>query len=243
MDELTFQIGNLKVGKNLDVHLDGAPIPFSVRTLRDVAPVLLDRDVASQLPPDTVLYRMYRNAERAIHRPLFQKHRLRYDLTIMVPIHLGREFNKTLGHTHPDFIPGTSYPEVYQVLHGEASFLLQKLRDGIVEDFKVIDASAGEAVLIPPNYGHVTANCGDDPLVLSNLVSTDFESIYSGYIRHRGAAYYLLVDGRLVPNPSYGRLPKPVRAKDKLEIKSGLYTDFVEDPESFSYLASPSRKK
>ncbi len=240
MDNLIYQLGPLKVGKGLDVSIDGTLLPYTVRTVRDVAPVLFDPDHLSKLSPDTVLYRMYRDAAQAVHRPIFEKYRLRFDITVLQSIHLGRECNKTLGHFHPDFSPGTSYPEAYQVLHGDACFLLQKLKDGAVEEFRVIKASAGDAVLIPPNYGHVTANCGKVPLVMSNLVSTDFTSIYSEYVRHKGAAYYMLADGRLIPNPSYGRLPKPVYAKDRLNIRRSLYLDFIENPDSFSYLNAPS---
>ncbi|HRR54080.1 MAG TPA: glucose-6-phosphate isomerase family protein [Candidatus Methanomethylicus sp.] len=242
MDNLIYQMGPLNVSKDLDVSIDGAILPYTVRTIRDVAPVLLDSDHLSKLAPDTVLYRMYRGAVQSAHRPIFERYHLRFDITILQPLHLGREYNKTLGHSHPDFSPGISYPEAYQVLHGDACFLLQKLKDGVVEEFRVIKASAGDSVLIPPNYGHVTANCGKDPLVMSNLVSTDFASIYSEYVKHRGAAYYMLVDGRLIPNPSYGRLPKPVYAKDRLNIRRSLYLDFVESPGSFSYLSSPSQQ-
>jgi len=240
LDNLIYQMGPLKVSKDLDVSLDGTILPYTVRTIRDVAPVLFDPDHLSKLAPDTVLYRMYRDAVQPVHRPIFEKYRLRFDITVLQPLHLGREYNKTLGHSHPDFSPGISYPEAYQVLHGEACFLLQKLKDGVVEEFRVIKASAGDSVLIPPNYGHVTANCGKGPLVMSNLGSTDFTSIYSEYVRHRGAAYYMLVGGRLIPNPSYGRLPKPVCAKDRLNVRRSLYLDFVENPDSFNYLVSPS---
>ena len=41
---------------------------------------------------------------------------------------LGLEYTKTVGHYHPQ-IPGTdiSYPEIYQVLEGSATYLLQKV--------------------------------------------------------------------------------------------------------------------
>ena len=41
---------------------------------------------------------------------------------------LGSEYVKTVGHYHPP-VPGTdvSYPEIYQVLDGSATYLLQKV--------------------------------------------------------------------------------------------------------------------
>ncbi len=240
LHDLICQSGPLKVHKDLGVSLDGALLPYTVRTVKDIAPVLFDHGIQNELAPDTVLYRMYRNTVREAHRAIFGRFHLRFDITILLPIALGKECNKTLGHTHPDFSPGISYPEAYQVLHGEACFLLQKNKDGIIEDFRVVKATGGDAVLIPPNYGHVTANCGKDPLVLSNLVSTAFTSIYSEYLKRSGAAYYLLANGQLVPNPSYGDLPRPVCAKNRLRVKSNLYADFINDPESFNYLTAPS---
>ncbi|WP_437344448.1 glucose-6-phosphate isomerase family protein [Methanoculleus frigidifontis] len=60
---------------------------------------------------------------------------------------------------------GIGYPELYQVLAGEAHYLLQRkdLSDGVV-----VTAKVGEFVLIPPGYGHVTINPGQEDLVMAN---------------------------------------------------------------------------
>lgn len=224
----------------MDLFLEGVCMPYSARTLKDIAPVLLDRKLLKNALPNRVLYKMYRNAIHENDRELFTRLNLRFDITIMSPEPLGRECNKTLGHRHPDFVPGTSYAELYQILHGEARFLLQRCRDGYVVEFKVIRARDGDAVLIPPNFGHVTVNSGSEPLVMANLVADTFDSIYSEYVSLNGAAYYMLSSHRLVPNPSYSRLPKPTYAKNRFSLERDLYIDFTEMPGRFAFLTSPT---
>ncbi len=60
-----------------------------------------------------------------------------------------------------------------------------------------VAASAGEFVLIPPGYGHVSINSGKELLVMANLVSTQFESEYALYEEMRsGGAFYAMEDNR-----------------------------------------------
>jgi len=86
---------------------------------------------------------------------------LRYDITIIPPNKLGMEFVKTAGHYHP-FLPGSkmTYPELYEVLEGEAHYLLQRREQERgterITDVVVVKAKKGDKVIIPPNYGHVT---------------------------------------------------------------------------------------
>ena len=85
-------------------------------------------------------------------------HHLRYDITVIPPAMLGSEYIKTVGHYHPR-VPGTNvyYPEIYQVLEGSATYLLQKVKSGeedFVMDVVVITAKKGDLVLVPPGYGH-----------------------------------------------------------------------------------------
>lgn len=240
---LNCKFGTLEVGDALDLLFDGVRLPYSSRKLTDIEPVLFDRELLKNTPSDRVLYKMYRNAIHGKDRVVFSKNNLRFDITVMSPDILGKECNKTLGHRHPDFVPGTSYAELYQVLHGEARFLLQKYCGGSIIEFKVIRASDADVVLIPPNYGHVTVNCGKTPLVLTNLVADTFTSIYAEYVALKGAAYYLLTSRRLVPNPSYSNLPKPVFAKSRFHVDRDLYVDFLNNPERFAFLVSPTLLK
>ena len=160
----------------------------SVRTVGDMACVLADPDgISPSLDPDTPLYYMYRDlAMNEKDREILSRQNIRYDITVIPPAVLGGEYVKTKGHYHPENPAGIGYPELYQVLAGEAHFLLQR-KD--LSDVVAVAASAGEFVLIPPGYGHVSINAGKEVLVMSNLVSTQFESEYELYEEMRGGAY------------------------------------------------------
>jgi len=218
--------------------MDGRPLEPQNRVLGEMRPVLYDAKKVSARD-STILYRMYRDASWERDRQLFKENRIRFDVTIMASIELGPEPNKTLGHYHPKATGDLSYPEIYQVLSGNATFLLQKKEGGRISDFVVVEAKDGDAVLILPNYGHVTVNSGEGPLVLSNLVSDRFSSLYQEYIVMHGAAYYLLKKEGLHPNAMYPSPPAPRHAKKNFPVEKDLYTDFVSSPSSFLYLNEP----
>lgn len=241
MPHIRYPFGELRITDDLLVSLNGKTLEPQVRRLREMYSVLYDPKAVDNLPSDTILYCMYRDAILREHLKLFRKKKVRFDITVMAPMVLGREFNKTLGHSHPKAVDSLSYPEIYQVLYGHASYLLQKEEEGIISDFRIIEAGAGDALLIPPNYGHVTVNSSETLLVMANLVSDTFTSVYEDFISKGGAAYYLLKDGRLVPNPRYGRLPEPRSSKERFTVSKDLYTDFISCPHCFSYLNDPSK--
>ena len=196
----------------LDRYWKG-PLPEpSVRTVRDMACVLADPNTATtNLGPDAPLYYMFRDlAMTEEDRAHLQSQDVRYDITVIPPVDpelLGGEYVKTKGHYHPDIpssspsCPGITYPELYQVLAGEARYLLQK-KD--LSDVVAVTAAAGECVFIPPGYGHITINTSDEVLVMANLVSTRFESEYAVFEEMRGGAFYAVEahDG-FVQNPRY----------------------------------------
>ncbi len=76
---------------------------------------------------------------------------IRFDITVIPPGAVGGEYVTAKGHYHPASPAGIGYPELYQVLAGEAHYLLQR-KD--LRDIVVVIAKAGEFVLIPPGYGH-----------------------------------------------------------------------------------------
>lgn len=164
---------------------------------------------------DHPLYFMYRDlAMNEADREWLETHDIRFDITVIPPAVLCGEYVKTKGHYHPASPEGPAYPELYQVLEGTAHYLLQ---DRDLADAVVIQANAGDAVLIPPGYGHVTINPGEETLVMANLVSTRFSSDYAFFESHRGAAYYELEGGEWAENPRYPRHP-PLRFRPPAEI-------------------------
>jgi glucose-6-phosphate isomerase len=174
----------------------------SVRTVEDMRPVLAEPSCERSGP----LYFMYRDLARtdADWRWLHDRH-LRYDLTAIPPGDICGECVKTKGHFHPDNPEGTGYPEIYEVLDGEVFYLLQNRPN---TDTVLISASAGDIVVIPPGYGHISINPSQkSTLVMANIVSTAFESEYGSYEALHGAAYYFMTDGTAVRNPHYPHVP------------------------------------
>ena len=220
-----------------------------IRMLSDIKAVLLDREILQG--GDRELYYMYRDLalSRSDHDTMLE-HGLRYDITIIPPAMLGREYVKTLGHYHT-VVPGTdmSYPEVYEVLAGEGHYLLQKRIGGSVIDVVMVRASAGDKVIIPPDYGHVTINTSNKELKMANWVSREFASVYEPYVELHGAAYYLTEDG-FIANPGYVDVPEIREAKPSSFSDVGLargreiyglvkdieMLDFLNRPQEFGWL-------
>lgn len=75
------------------------PVEPSLRLLKDMKGLFQDPSMDDD---GEVLYLMYANVEMPEHKALFRKMRLKHDITVMPPKFIGREFNKTLGHYHPD---------------------------------------------------------------------------------------------------------------------------------------------
>ncbi|MEM2138026.1 MAG: glucose-6-phosphate isomerase family protein [Candidatus Anstonellaceae archaeon] len=169
----------------------------TVRTFEEMRPVLADAGVQCSLQPDSPLYYMFRAVLSFQH--------IRYDITRILSADLCGEYNKTFGHIHPPSKSGASWPEVYEVLDGDAHFLLQKVSSLGVQDAILLSAKKGERFLVPPAYGHVTINPGRKDLVLANLISGDFQSDYSMFANRKGACFYEMKGGKIVKNPNYGK--------------------------------------
>jgi len=221
------------------LEFSGRKIKPSVRRLVEMVPVLATPKKNTDLATDSPTYYMYRDVAH------FGK--IRYDVTRILALDLCGEKNKTLGHVHPRSAKGTPWSEVYEVLSGEAHFLLQKVSQLGVQDAVLLSAKKGECLLIPPGYGHVTINAGKRDLVLGNLVSSDFDADYSQFLRMRGACYYEMHDDKLVKNKNYGGdfELRQLRAVDfssafgtYAPFKKGLF-EAVKKPEDIEFLKKP----
>ena len=164
-----------------------------VRRLVDMKEVIFDQSWLAGAE-DFELYYMYRDLSlsRADKEKLRQQD-LRYDITIIPPNMLGCEYIKTAGHYHP-LVPGGSvtYPELYEVIEGEALYLLQN-QD--LSDVVAVYASAGDKVLVPPGYGHITINRSNKTLKMANYVARNFSSLYDPIREKGGGAYFFTRDG------------------------------------------------
>ncbi len=221
----------------------------SKRILKDIEPVLFDQDFIKKADKSLVLYYMFRDiAKTEKDAEILKKLGLRYDITIIPPRLLGVEFVKTLGHYHPIAFDTYSYPEVYQVLEGNAIFLIQKPQDDYkkIERVIAIQAKEKDIVIIPPNYGHVTINpAKDKTLKMANIVARDFSSIYEPFKRYRGACYYYLTSG-WVRNSNYEKVPE-IEFSDATEFNffnlSGDLYDYINKPSELKFLVEPQKYK
>ncbi len=174
---------------------------------------------------------------------------LRYELTAMLGRPIGWEAAKTLGHVHvrPPGI-STGYPEVVEVLHGEAGFLIQDLGEGPEGPHSrrawLVRARAGEWVVLPPDLAHVTIDLGAGPLVFSDVIDRRARGIYSAVAAAHGFAWYVAADGGLRANPAYDSPPliEEVAALDWSGPPAApLYRYFRDDPGRLEWLSDPDR--
>lgn len=214
--------------------------------------------LATHLPFDEQeqIYEAYRDIIFEKDRNLFNQYDFRYDITVILPGEINGECKKTSGHYHGSISnQAFTYPEVYQVLEGEAAFVLQKVKNfeeldqvSIVEDLKVAIVKAGESIIIPPFYGHCSINVGNGPLLFSNLAVVScplhYEPIQS---RHGLSIYILKYEGSRVymHNSAYKNNLKltevfPIENKDLgISFGKSIYSEFVMHPDQFAFLLNP----
>lgn len=175
---------------------------MEIRYLNGIKEVLYDKAWA-KTAPNLELYYMYRGEK--------EKNRLRYDITIVPPQMLGKEFTKTLGHEHSN-----NFGEIYTVLSGEALYLIQKVKQNKIEDVYAVKAKKGESAIIPSGYGHITINASKKILKESNWIAKDCKNIYDLFLKNRGACYYY-TDKGWIKNKNYKSVPK-LRFKKPLKL-------------------------
>lgn len=255
---------DLKRNSGLDLKLDtqtagiifgdglSAPLP-AVRDIRQMQEVLLDPGINE--PQE--LYYMYRDVYCLCDKPLLEKNNLCYDVTVIKADNLGRELMKTAGHYHPG-----NFGELYEVLEGTAFCLLQRPNSDdyrIIEDVVLVEAKAGQKIVIPPRYGHILINPGPAYLVTSNWVSSRFSSEYELYKKAGGAAYFVIKPNsnqsvgsagefEFVKNPFFKelipvRFVKPALELDRFGLKGGnpIYPIVKSDAAKLDFLNYPER--
>jgi len=227
---------------------------YGTRLADQMRLVLLDQDCA--LPE--IIYWMMRDTGLKDRPYLKDSHDLRYDISIFRHDRFGREFMKTSGHYHP-YQPDSdvAWPEVYEIIDGQALYVLQKVNDinlgpqeVVVEDVIILEANPRDKAIMPPNYGHVTINTLSVPMVMSNWVSNQFSSVYGKVEESVGFAYYYLHgDGnpRWVKNPKYTKPLPPLRRAVVREVPDlgltrakPLVLSALEDPSRFDWLNNPA---
>jgi glucose-6-phosphate isomerase, archaeal len=241
--------------------LTGLPLSLRARRAHLGTGVLVEEDKVRRLselarvtaePPGRsgrrIEYQML-NGVRQPTDPQLEGLALRYELTAMGGRPIGWEAAKTAGHVHVR--PAGSaigYPEIVEVIHGEAGFLVQDLIARPSGPFSghawLVRARPGDWVILPPELAHVTIDLGAGPLVFSDVIDRRATGVYSGVAAARGFAWYVGADGRLRANPRYAQHPKviEVSAQEWSGPPAGrLYEVFRDDPAGLSWLSDPSR--
>jgi glucose-6-phosphate isomerase len=208
-----------------------------IRRASDLKPVLARPE---ELKSDFDAYYMFRDIYETDEdkRRIFEA-RLRYDFTIIPPAEIGGENVKTYGHYHPENSSGLTYPEIYQVIEGNAIFVIQRKDGEKLVDCIVVEAGKGDLVLVPPGCGHVTINPTNRVLLTSNWVCRDFSSIYEPYTRLRGACYYYL-NREWVKNSNYGKIPE-IRFLEPFDNRREEMYYFVDEIEKLEFLTAPEK--
>ncbi|MBI3952750.1 MAG: glucose-6-phosphate isomerase [Candidatus Doudnabacteria bacterium] len=222
----------------------------SIRKFSDMTPVLQDKSAKVDREE---MYYMYRDIHLPDDTKVIRDNNIRYDITVIPSVMIGKEFNKTVGHYHPNNSQGYAYPEIYEVLNGEAMFFIQKMDEKFEKLLSVsaIRAHAGEKIIYPPYYGHIMVNVGKDVLVTANWVSDNFDSEYKPVSERGGMAFYVVADEnqgfKFEANPNYSSHPE-VRMISTDFMKSfaimgsrPMYSAGVEQPELLAFLNFPEK--
>jgi len=223
----------------------------SVRFVGDMKEVILDQEWAEK-NKTRPLYYMYRDlAESEAEADKIKVAGLRYDVLDSVPVHLGKEYNKTAGHYH-SAVNNTNftYPELYELIKGEMYYLIQKVEGDKVVDVYAVRASSGDKVIVPSGYGHFSVFLSPEGVRESNWSPNSSLSYYDDVKKKRGAAYYALIDEnatdgvRWVKNENYSHVPalrflKPTNFSDLGLVKNINMYSLAKDLGKLDYMKNP----
>lgn len=231
--------------ENKTAIIEGKTITPSIRTVKDMSDVIFDKGWLSNADPLKELYYMFRDIAKEEDREKIEENNLRYDITVIPSGTLGREYIKTAGHEHP-LVPNTSitYTELYEVMYGEALYLMQKTDGNKVSDAYFIKAKTGDKIIIPPGYAHITINTYKKPLIMSNWVARNFKSRYDNIKNLKGAAYFITTQ-KTIKNAAYTNKSNNIILKKpenpsllSLKKNESIYS-LIKNPFRLKFLTEP----
>jgi oxalate decarboxylase/phosphoglucose isomerase-like protein (cupin superfamily) len=201
----------------LSFHEPVTPPRVSIRHRSDLSQVWRAPVDHRPAGPDPELYTAYWGVVRESDAAALRARGLDHVYVVIRPGVQGDEYFKTQGHYHPPAAGSTlGAPELYQVLAGRGLFLLQHARPpyDVVDDVQLVVAQAGDVIVVPPDYGHLTANLGPDPLVFEAFLPAVLDPETAPYRARRGGAYYCVAAGggpQYLANERYVPLPEARR--------------------------------
>ena len=205
---------------------------FDIRTKRALAPFIKNKNAKSSREN---IYYTYRNLIRKSDEEIINSANLRYDITLIPPGSFvyknQKELARTAGHYH-EIKAGTGlgFPEVYEVVYGKATWLMQKPEESDyakLSKIYLVDAEAGEKAVMLPGFGHISINTTGEPLILANWIGNNFKYNYEPYKKYRGGGYWIQEDetGKVIfeKNMNYSRVPELKKLKPRELPEFGFY--------------------
>ena len=181
-----------------------------IRYLNQMKVVLYDQEWA-KTAPNLKLYYVYRGIKR--------RGELRYDITVIPPKMLGKEFVKTKGNRNSN-----NFPELYTVLRGKGIILMQKMEKKIVKNIEGVRLKKGDWITVPPDYYAILINPSKKNLKTGNWVSEKNKNIYEDLEKMKGACYFYTKSG-WIKNKNYKKNLKIKFKKPKKSAPKNL--DFL----------------
>ena len=216
-------------------------VPEERRKLDAVRASLMDPTSAG--PED--LYTIYMDFGRTAEREQVVGDGLLYGGVIYAAGVTGREFVRSQGHRHTANEQGVSYPEVYEFWHGNGLIYMQQADGPAVQDCRVVECNPGDVVIVPPDWVHMTANVGSEPLAFGAWCARGQGFIYEGVRARHGVAWYFLADGTRVRNPNYesaaAPITQPVRDYPEFDMVTGesIYEQYLQKPSRLRFMSHP----
>ncbi len=108
----------------------------------------------------------------------------------------------------------------------------------------LVEAHAGESVVVPPRLHHAAINLGSTMLVLGDIVARRSVDDYAAIRAAGGMSCFVALDGSVKANRAYTRVPPltRVRAPDWSDApRSPLLAQLLSDPSSFEWLSETDR--
>jgi len=161
---------------------------------------------------------------------------LRYDLTLLYAggVREGEEFPRTFGHYH-----SKGFAELFKVIEGRTMALMQKYEDepNAIKEAYLVEAVAGENLIILPDFGFTNINPDESDLLFSNWIDIGVENLYDFIKENNGFCYRAIRDGekgvKFEKNENYKEVPELVRLKPK-ELPDELRDlQFLSEPEKY----------
>jgi glucose-6-phosphate isomerase len=199
--------------------------------------------------PDPV-YAIAMDVAKDEHRELLERNMLLFGVVAYARGKLGEEPVRSQGHVHAVAAgSGLSTPELIEVWSGRALVYLQQWVRDHPGRCVVIEAKAGDQVVIPPGWAHYIVNANADSCMTFGAWCTrQYAFCYDEIRAHRGLAWFPLLqrDGAVSwePNKTYHfskLIQSDVRSHPELGLLASvpIYLQCICNPERFQWIPRP----